>query len=81
VLEVKPIRPLSWSRQRRYFPPSVGREPEGQLPQLERDGQGHLVGEESGLLEPGQEGLGEVGVPREAEGVDARGQLCDIRRV
>ena len=33
----------------------------------------------AGILQPGQEGLREVPVPREVEGVDARGQFDDVR--
>jgi hypothetical protein len=60
------------------FAPAVGGQPEGQWAQLEGDGKGHLVGKEAGLLQPSQEGLREIPVPREVESVDARSQFLDI---
>jgi hypothetical protein len=62
------------------LPPSVRSEAEGQRSQLEWNPKGDLIGELAGILQPGQEGLWEVPVPREVEGVDARGQLYDVGR-
>ena len=53
------------------LPPSVRGEAERKRPQLERNPKGDLIRELTGVLQPGQEGLREVAVPREVEGVDA----------
>ena len=61
--------------------PAVGSEPQRQWSQHEGNGHRHSVGEAPLLLELGQEALGEVAVPREVEGVDARGHLLQDRSV
>ena len=71
----KPMRAISWSRQKRYLPHPWGAIPKVRSPICTRGRPLGLGRPGPAVLEAGQETLGQLGPAREVEGVDTGRQL------
>ena len=71
----KPMRAISWSRQKRYLPHPWGLIPNVRSPISQGAGRLASPAQAPAVLEAGQEALGQFGPAREVEGVDTGRQL------